>query len=306
MTPHSTPRPGSGLSAIADEDGVFAIVAMDQRNTLRRMFEAAGRSPHEADMRTAKVDVARALTPLASGILLDPSFGVPAVTEAEALAPGCGLLVAAEPEKRGNWNGEPRAHRDPALSAAWAKGLGADAVKFLVQLRPGRPPGEPDLGAEVLDVVRQVVADCRAEGIPSVIENLIYPYAEEQLTAQQREDLIVEATVQIAETSPDLIKIEYPGSAQGCRRIRDAVNGPWAVLSAGVGFEEFQDVLRISCEEGGASGFIAGRSIWKEAVGLDGAARTEFLDTVARPRLEKCLETVAGRARPWTEAAVAR
>ena len=296
----------SGLSTIADADGVFAIIAMDQRNTLRRMFEAVGRPPQEADMRTAKVDVARALTPLASGILLDPSFGVPAVTEAGALAPGCGLLVAAEPEKRGTWNGEPRAHRDPALSAAWAKDLGADAVKFLVQLRPGRPPGEPDLGAEVLDVVRQVVADCRAEGIPSVIENLIYPYADEQLTPQQREDLIVEATVQIAETSPDLIKIEYPGSAQGCRRIREAVNGPWAVLSAGVGFEEFQDVLRISCEEGGASGFIAGRSIWKEAVGLDGPARSEFLDTVARPRLEKCLETVAGRARPWTEAAVAR
>jgi tagatose-1,6-bisphosphate aldolase len=141
-------------------------------------------------------------------------------------------------------------------------------------------------------------------GIPSVIENLIYPLAEEQLTAQQREDLIVEATVQIAELQPDLIKIEYPGSAKGCRRIRETVNGPWAVLSAGVGFEEFQNVLRISCDEGGASGFIAGRSIWKEAVALDGAERQEFLDTVARPRLEKCLETVAGRARPWTEAAV--
>ena len=304
MTRLPSTQRDSGLSAIANDDGVFAIIAMDQRNTLRRMFEAAGRQPDEADMRTVKVDVARALTPLGSGILLDPSIGVPAVTEAAALAAQCGLLVAAEPEKRGSWNGEPRTHRDDTLSAAWAKGMGADAVKFLVQLRPGRPSGDPDLGAEVLDVVRQVVADCRAEGIPSVIENLIYPLAEEQLTAQQREDLIVEATVQISELQPDLIKIEYPGSAKGCRRISEAVNGPWAVLSAGVGFEQFQDVLRVSCDEGGASGFIAGRSIWKEAVGLDGSARQEFLDTVARPRLEKCLETVAGRARPWTEPAV--
>jgi tagatose-1,6-bisphosphate aldolase len=84
------------------------------------------------------------------------------------------------------------------------------------------------------------------------------------------------------------------------------VNGPWAVLSAGVAFEEFQNVLRISCDEGGTSGFIAGRSIWKEAIALDGPARAEFLDTVARPRLDACLAAVNGRARPWREAVSAR
>lgn len=294
----------TGLARIADSDGIFSIVAMDQRNTLRRMFEAVGRTAEPEDMYTAKIDVAAALTPLASAILLDPTFGVPAVTKAGALAESCGLLVAAEPESRGNWNGEPRTHRDPAQNAAWVRSMGGDAVKFLVQLRPGRPAGEPDLAAEVIEVVRQVVADCRAEGIPSVIENLIYPLPGEQLTAQQREDLIVEAAAMLAETHADLVKLEFPGSAQGCRRVAEVVGGPWAVLSAGVGFEEFQNVLRVSCDEGGASGFIAGRSLWKEAVGLDGPERKEFLDTVARPRLETCLQTVAGRARPWSEAVV--
>jgi len=155
-------------------------------------------------------------------------------------------------------------------------------------------------------VVRDVVADCVAQGIPSVIENLVYALPGEQLTAQQREDLIVEAASMLAETGADLIKLEYPGSPAGCRRVAEVIGGPWAVLSAGVGFEEFQDVLRVSCDEGGASGFIAGRSIWKEAVGLDGAARQKFLDTVARPRLDTCLQTVAGRARPWIETAVTR
>lgn len=296
----------TGLSAIADEDGVFAIIAMDQRNTLRRMFEAAGRPAELSDLRTAKVDVARALTPLASAMLLDATIGVPAVTEADAVAVTCGLLVAAEPEKRGTWNGEPRTHRDPQQNAAWVRGMGGDAVKFLTQLRPGRPAGEPDLAAEVMDVVRAVVADCREQGVPSVIENLIYPLPGEQLSAAQREDLIVEAAAMIAETGADLVKLEYPGSAKGARRVAEAVGGPWAVLSAGVGFEEFQNVLRVSCDEGGASGFIAGRSIWKEAVGLDGPDRQTFLDTVARPRLETCLQTVAGRARPWTDALVTR
>ncbi|MDX6315035.1 MAG: hypothetical protein QOF44_4499 [Streptomyces sp.] len=296
----------SGLAGIADADGVFSIVAMDQRNTLKRMFAAAGHPAETPDLRAVKVDVAAALTPLASGILLDPAYGVPAVTEARALAGSCGLLVAAEPADRGDYHGEPRTHRNPALDAAWVRAMGGHAVKFLVQLRPGRPPGGPDIAAEVLDVVRAVVADCAAEGIPSVIENLIYPLPGEELTDRQREDLIVEAAALIAGTGADLVKLEYPGSVRGCRRIAEAVRQPWAVLSAGVGFEEFQRVLCEACEEGGASGFIAGRSIWKEAVGLDGPARAEFLDTVARPRLEACLTAVAGRARPWTEAVSGR
>jgi tagatose-1,6-bisphosphate aldolase len=295
----------ASLDTIAGEDGVFSIVAMDQRNTLRRMFAAVDKPASPEAMRAAKVDVAKALTPAASGILLDPTIGVPSVLEAGALAQSCGLLIAAEPESRGNYNGEPRASRLAEQDAAWVRGLGGHAVKFLVQLRPARPhlTGQPDLAEEVLDVVRAVVEDCRAAGVPSVVENLIYQLpGEEPLTPRQREDLIVEAARQLDEIGPDLLKLEYPGSAKGCRRIADTVHGPWAVLSAGVAFAEFQDVLRVSCDEGGVSGFIGGRSIWKEAIGLEGPARQEFLDTVARPRLDECIAAVTGRARPWREA----
>jgi tagatose 1,6-diphosphate aldolase/sulfofructosephosphate aldolase len=295
----------ASLDAIAGEDGVFSIVAMDQRNTLRRMFAAVDKEATPEAMRAAKVDVARALTPAASGILLDPTIGVPSVLDAGALAADCGLLIAAEPESRGDFNGEPRASWIADQGADWVRGLGGHAVKFLVQLRPGRPhlSGQPDLAEEVLDVVRAVVEDCRAAGVPSVVENLIYQLpGEEPLTPQQREDLVVEAARKLDEIGPDLLKLEYPGSPKGCRRIASTVHGPWAVLSAGVAFEEFQNVLRISCDEGGASGFIVGRSVWKEAIGLEGEERQEFLDTVARPRLDDCLAAVTGRARPWREA----
>lgn len=36
-----------GLDRIATPDGTFAIVAMDQRNTLRRMYVAAGLTPSQ-------------------------------------------------------------------------------------------------------------------------------------------------------------------------------------------------------------------------------------------------------------------
>ena len=104
------------LDDIAAEGGTFAIVAMDQRNTLRRMFTAVGREGTDQELRDAKADVARALTPMASGLLSDPTYGVPAITEAGALADSCGLLVAAEPAERRTYNSEPRTHRDPALT----------------------------------------------------------------------------------------------------------------------------------------------------------------------------------------------
>lgn len=293
------------LDTIAGPDGVFSIVAMDQRNTLRRMFDAVGKTATDANMGAVKVDVIRALSPTASGVLLDPDFGVPAVRAAGALAEGTGLLVAAEPASRGNHNGEPRAFRIPERDAAWVRGLGGDAVKFLIQLRPDRPraPGDRDLTAEVLDVVREVVADCRQAGVPSVVENLIYRLpGEEPLSPAYREDVIVECARLLAEIGADLLKLEYPGSPKGCRRIAEVVRGPWAVLSAGVDLAEFEHVLRVACDDGGASGFIAGRALWKEAVGLDGPALVEFLASTARPRLDACVAAVTGRARPWREA----
>jgi tagatose-1,6-bisphosphate aldolase len=294
------------LADIASADGVFAIIAMDQRNTLRRMFNAVDIDASEEDLRTVKADVARALTPAASGMLLDPTYGVPAVTEAQAIAPSCGLLVAAEPSSRDSYNGEPRTRRDPELNARWVAAQGGDAVKFLVQLRADRSvgkAGEPDLAREVLDVCQEIVTDCSSAGLPSVIENLVYELPGEQLSGKAREDAIIGAAAALDELDIDLLKLEYPGSPDACRRLADVLHRPWAVLSAGVPFEQFSDVLKIAFDEGGASGFIAGRSIWREALPLTGVERQRFLNNIARPRLDDLVAVASRRARPWTEVA---
>ena len=127
------------LDDIAADSHVFSIIAMDQRNTLRRMFTAVGLDATDDDLRVAKADVARVLTPAASGLLSDPTYGVPAITAAKALAPDCGLLVAAEPSERRSYQGEPRTHRDPDLNAQWVLDQGGDALKFFLQLRADRP-----------------------------------------------------------------------------------------------------------------------------------------------------------------------
>ncbi len=292
------------LADIATPDGAFAIVAMDQRNTLKRMYAAAGiADPSDTELVGAKADVVSALRPAASALLLDPTYGIPALTEVDASGGMPGILVAAEPSSRGNWEGEPRASRDPDQGAAWVRAQGGQALKFLVQVRAGRPVGNgPDLVAEARQVVGDVVADCREQGVPSVIENLIYPLPGEQLTARQREDVVIESARMLDDLGPDLLKLEYPGSPQACRRLARTIRAPWAVLSAGVAFEEFSRVLEISCDEGGASGFIAGRAVWKDIVGMSRPDRQAFLAGEALRRLEGCVAAISGRARPWTEA----
>ena len=302
----ATTHPVRTLDDIAGEDGVFAIIAMDQRNTLRRMFTAVGIEATDEDLRQSKADVARVLTPGASGILFDPTYGVPAVTQSGALDKRCGLLVASEPAVRESFNGEPRTHRDPELDARWVLDQGGDANKFFAQLRADRPTpkaGEPDLVADCLAAVQQVVDDCREVGIPAVIENLIYVLPGEELTPQAREDAIIEAARALNDLDIDLLKLEYPGSPEGCRRLASVLDRPWAVLSAGVPFDQFTEVLKVSFDEGGASGFIAGRSVWRESLALSGAERQEFLETVARPRLDTLRAVATGRARAWTEVA---
>jgi tagatose-1,6-bisphosphate aldolase len=303
MSVQTTTRPINGLASIADSDGVFSIVAMDQRNTLRRMFAAVNIEPTESDMFEAKISITEFLSKSASGILLDPQYGVTAINKSNVLAPTCGLLVAAENPDRGDFNGEPRPSRLASQNAAWVKNMGGQAVKYLVMMHPGRPfgAGEPNITEETLEIVRQVVQDCRGQGIPSVIENLIYQLpGREPLTDQARENLIVESALLLAELKPDLLKLEFPVTAKGCQRISNSINIPWAVLSAGVPFEKFKNALRMSCDEGGASGFIAGRSVWKEAIGMNPIERKTFMEQVALPRLDVLIQATSGRATPWT------
>ena len=300
----STSTTPTSLDAIASPNGTFAVVAMDQRNTLRRMYAAVGIDDPAVDELTAiKADVVEALAPAASAFLLDPTFGVPALDQVDRSA-DFGVLVAAEPESRLSWQGEPRASLDPGQDAAWVRAQGGSALKFLIQVRADRPavPGEPDLTAEALDVISQVVADCREAGVPSVIENLIYPLPGEDLTPERRADAIIEAARALDDLGPDLLKLEYPGDPASCRRLAEAIRSPWAVLSAGVDFDIFTDVLRVSCDEGGASGFIAGRAVWKDAVGMAPEERRAHLASEGLRRLEGCVAAIDGRARPWREA----
>jgi tagatose-1,6-bisphosphate aldolase len=295
-----------GLDAIATSEGTFAVLAMDQRGTLKRMLAAVDRDGlPDGELVAMKRDMIASLAGSASAFLIDPTFGLPAAREAETAEP-FGILLAAEPASRGSHLGEPEVALDRAQDAAWVRDSGAHALKFLAQVRADRPVGEDgrDLTGEARSALKVLIDDCAAAGVPSVVENLIYPLrGEAPLSPEAKADAIIGAAVLIDELRPSLLKLEYPGSPEACRRLADSLTVPWAVLSAGVSSDEFAQVLRVSCDEGGASGFIAGRAIWKETVSMDHAERVAFLSETGRRRMDEYTSIIAGRARPYQEAA---
>ncbi|MCV5870332.1 tagatose-bisphosphate aldolase, partial [Escherichia coli] len=80
--------------ACADEKGVIAAAAMDQRGSLRKAIaKARGAEVSDAELLEFKTAVTKILTPHASAILMDVEYGLPAL---EARAPGTGVLLAYE------------------------------------------------------------------------------------------------------------------------------------------------------------------------------------------------------------------
>src|SRR5215207_3234782 len=87
-----------GLGVLARPSGAFAMVALDQRESLRTMLEAhsAGEAVPDTTLTQFKIDAARALSPHASAVLVDVAFGLAPILDAGALAENTGLIVAAD------------------------------------------------------------------------------------------------------------------------------------------------------------------------------------------------------------------
>ena len=82
---------------IATRSGGFAMVAMDQRESLRTMMSEYSRDPVADSALTAfKLDVVAALSAHASALLIDEQFGLQPMLEERVLDPACGLIVAAD------------------------------------------------------------------------------------------------------------------------------------------------------------------------------------------------------------------
>jgi sulfofructosephosphate aldolase len=278
------------LDQLSTTGGRLAVVAADQRTKLREARAGAGLPADDATLLDVKLDLVRALAPHAPAMLLDPEIGLPGAIDSGAFPARTGLIVSLE--RSGairTGDGLRRAELLPDVGAAGVRRLGGTAAKLLVRLRPDREDGD---GANA-GVIRAAVADCAAHDLLLVVETLVYRLDDEDEGAFRAARAgLIRGAAELAETcGARYLKLEYPGDGAACEAITAALGVPWALLSAGVDHETFTGQLRAALA-GGASGFIAGRSIWKESVVMDPAARHAFLAGEGRRRLAELLALV--------------
>ena len=294
-------RYARAMSALSRPSGAFAMVAMDQRESLRTMLAEVLPEPITLERRIAfKVAVARTLSPHASALLVDRWEGLDAILSLGALAPGCALMIAADElvQPVGGLVEDTRLDRSVDLDEA--AGLGAVAAKLLVIWRHERSAaGRAELVGAFLEAAHRA-------GIAGIVEAIVREPGGARPGDWDREAAIVEAASELGSLEPDLYKAQVPfdGMANraaleaACRRIGEVLPCPWVVLSSGVPIDAFPAAVEAACR-GGASGFLAGRAVWRDALGPD---PEPALIERSVPRLRRLAETVDEMARPWSSA----
>jgi sulfofructosephosphate aldolase len=289
------------LDAIARPGGGLAMVAMDQRESLRHMFDLAGAGrPDDEVLVQFKRDVAAVLGPLASGFLIDRDFGGLGILEDGLLPEGCGFILAVDAlTQEPGGPVEETALDEAALDSI---GDGVDAVKLLLIWR------RDDRRAERVALAERFVAEARRRGVLSVLEPVVRPTTGELDTGTwDQEAAIREAARELSILGPSLYKVQVPlaGAGDAAEQLRASeelaadITGPWVVLSQGVERDRFAAAVEAACRSG-ASGFLAGRALWSDVVGVPDVLAA--LRDRARPRLERLVEIVDRHARRWTEA----
>ncbi|GIG29562.1 hypothetical protein [Cellulomonas marina] len=291
------PAPAPTLDALARPGGTLAMVAMDQRESLRTMFVEAGTDVDHAGMVAFKTEVARALGPLASGFLVDREHEPGRFRD--LLPATCGLVLAADALEQEPGGPVEDTGLDELVVAPDADLAGAVALKLLVVWR------RDDRREARVELARRFVEVAARRGVLSVLEPVVRATPEE--TAAGTWDLdaaIREAARELSPLRPSLYKAQVPSQGRGevadleraCVALGEAVIGPWVVLSQGVRHEAFLGAVRAACR-GGASGFLAGRALWSDVVGRPDVPAA--LRAVSVARLERLVEVVDAEATPW-------
>lgn len=293
-----TPGKFKGLKSLADETGRFRMLAIDQRGSLRKMLSKAtgkdGKDITYSDMALAKWLVIEHLSPYFSATLTCPQYGLP--EGIRFLDRDSALLLAIEESgtKEGGFkNREKLTNILDGWSVEKIKRTGADAVKLLLHYRPD---SSKEIKEHQENLVKMIGNEAKRLDFPFVLEPMSFPYKDDEIENEanfirRKPEIVVKTVEEFSkpEYGVDILKLEFPvdlkfvddfcyGAFDGkereavfsiddayefCESITDTSKVPWVILSAGVDIEEFLINVQIASESG-ASGFLAGRAVWKE------------------------------------------
>ena len=307
MTKHDLPFPAGPVFGVAVDQGSGLEAAIR---------EARGADARDDDLPTFKRIVVETLSPEATTMLVDATYGRDLL---ESYAPSCTRMLAFEADVY-RISDEDRITALPeGLSVSDFPDLGAQVLKFFLYYGPNDPPG---LNARKADLVEDIGRRCRASGVTFLFEPIVYdralPDGMSADFALAKPELVRAVTATFADPKfgVDILKVEIPvnfdfveGFGTGAMSRSEAQAAfaaaadaagdiPLLYLSAGVTFERFRDALAFSREAGVEPlGFMCGRAIWSDAIGIYGAdgpaAMTRWMRSTGRERLARLKEAIA-------------
>lgn len=275
-------------------NGIFQIVALDHRESLKKLLnQKEPESVKKETLEKIKLKFSKIFSPHASGILLDPTYGKPAI---QSVKNKCGILISLE--KSGYV--ETKEGRITQLISNFtpkkALEMGANAAKLLIYFNPKAKASEKQK-----ELVKNVVEKCEKVGLPLVCEFLVYPHSEKNFE-KEKSKLILDSVKELSEINFSLLKVEFPGDVkreeqdkleERCEKITNLSKVPWVLLSRGVEFDEFKRQLAIAMKCG-CSGFMIGRALWQEYFRIK-KGKEKFLQVECVKRLKELKEITSNQ-----------
>src|ERR1700758_2756343 len=275
---------------VTSSDGYFLICALDHLSDLQELLDSDLSRVTYQQTGEAKNEIIRTLAHQSSAFLLEARFGLAQAIASRALPGRVGLMASVEDEDY-----KPAtATRTTRFREDWGtkqmKMLGVDVCKLLWFFRP-----DSSVADHQREVVRRLAEECTALSLPLVVEPIWYALEGEDPKSdawrERRVAGIIESAREANALGTDMLKVEFPGyvdsdagkakALAACQQLEASIKVPWVILSAGVGYDSFKTQVEIACNAG-ASGFLAGRSIWRDVASTpDPALRKQAAEDAA-------------------------
>lgn len=262
------------------KNGKFLMLALDHRESFKKII-----NPKEPEKTTAKEiisikkEILENLSQDFSGFLIDPEYGLKAYEQMEE-KPKTPFLLSIE--KSGYQEENEERITQSQYTVSELKKMGASGVKLLIYFNPYVPSA-----IRQLKTAGEILKQCWAEKLPLFLEIVTY-YTES--TLNKKGNLVVESLMKFLSFGirADVFKLEYPKDSPSCKLISKILGKiPWILLSRGENFNVFKLQLEDAVLNG-ASGFLAGRSLWQEIGQFKNELeRRQFLTSTVKRRFQE-------------------
>ncbi len=253
-----------GLMRITNDLGQFQMLALDQRNSLKKMIAEQKNFADESDLVKIKRAILKNLSDKVTAVLVDGEYGFP--ENLKYVFHRTGIILSAEKsgyvvDERNPKDRLSKLYKEDV--GKFAKKNGMDAIKLLIYWSENASEETKNHQTKMVEELGQVCVD---QDILYILEILTY-----NVEKGEKPKAILNAMKTFSDEKyrVDLFKVEAIARVPDFDMSKDDIyefsNGkPWVLLSGGMDIESFKDIMRWNCQLG-ASGFLAGRVIWKGA-----------------------------------------